>query len=266
VGKVRLLLDFRVEIRLVDKEGNSPLHIGTSAGHTSFVRNLLELGRGLVDNMVEIVNRRNSRGETALHLACTSDRTDIALELCSSGADTSARGAGGAVPLHWARSEEMVRLLLSKGADPLAEDDTGRSPLHAACEAGNAEAAKALCRGGALTFARDHSSRTPLAIACERGDAATVAALLDHYADPNQGSGTHLTPLHIACANGDLQMINLLVSRGARWSCLNRERQTPLEFFLIQRLHQSAAAIASSDDHGDIFCILEDAMLPIWAK
>jgi len=75
--------------------------------------------------------------------------------------------ASGATPLHLAvlfNQSEMVRFLVSKGADPgtRARDEHGGTPLHWAAALGNIEMAERLIESGADVNAADNNGFTPL--------------------------------------------------------------------------------------------------------
>ena len=64
----------------------------------------------------------------------------LAAEHLAPGADFNARLAGGLVPLHWACADGrhgLVRHMLEHGADPRVADETGRTPLVLALQAGS---------------------------------------------------------------------------------------------------------------------------------
>lgn len=104
-------------------------------------------------------------------------------ELCGNGADVNARQRGGSSVLHGAvarRDPELVRLAIRKGADALALDERGRSPLVLAEELGWEEGARLLAAAERLPrdnrasrFALD-ASRAPV----RRPDLSDVPAAL----------------------------------------------------------------------------------------
>jgi Ankyrin repeats (3 copies) len=72
-----------------------------------------------------------------------------------------------------------------------------------------------------LPFANEAQRHEALALASQNHRHAVVALLLDAGVDPNrfnpQGMHSHQTPLHSASFAGDMTLVQLLVSRGARY-------------------------------------------------
>ncbi|KAK6177685.1 hypothetical protein SNE40_015738 [Patella caerulea] len=74
-------------------------------------------------------------------------------------------------PLHRAAyngHEEMVKLLLSKGADVKAETEDGWHPLHSACRWNSTSCAEILIQNGADINAVTHGGLTPLHLAASQ--------------------------------------------------------------------------------------------------
>src|SRR5207253_2055287 len=86
--------------------------------------------------------------------------------LIARGADVNARDTTGATALEqaaWKGEESMIRLLISKGADPkCANPNSGVTPLHAAASRGYKIVADVLLDAGASATARDKLGATPL--------------------------------------------------------------------------------------------------------
>jgi len=105
-------------------------------------------------------------GWTPLHLAAT---PEIAGMLLDAGADIQARNrhkfAGpGNSPLHGAtylNRQDVVRVLLERGADPNARDNAGLTALHLAAGNGWVDCARALLEAGADANARTNGEGVP---------------------------------------------------------------------------------------------------------
>ncbi|KAK1573274.1 ankyrin repeat-containing domain protein, partial [Colletotrichum navitas] len=89
------------------------IHIAAAAGHDTIISTLLASGELVVDE-------RDSGGNTALHVAVVSRKTDVVACLLSCRADANAENALGWTPLHIAIQigyVEAVTLLIAYGGD-----------------------------------------------------------------------------------------------------------------------------------------------------
>jgi len=78
---------------------------------------------------------------------------------------------------------EIADILIKRGADVNARDNTGRTPLHFACQSGNINLVNMLIENGALVNERDNRGRTPLHFAALSSDCKLIATLLLKGAD-----------------------------------------------------------------------------------
>jgi hypothetical protein len=104
--------------------------------------------------------------------------------------------ASGTTPLEAARDAEMLRLVLTAGADPNHTDEYGQTELHRAAQL---------------------------------PDAAVAEALLDAGAEPNRKDASGATPLDEARANGNGELEALLLQRGALETEVTAETGTAIE-------------------------------------
>lgn len=121
------------------------------------------------------------------------------------------RDEHGMTPLHMAAcfaGDELIDLLLNRGAGPNAYDSDGWSPLHAAVDEGRREVADRLLKAG---------GRLDVFTAAGLGRSMEVAALL--RADPSavhaREGGSGGTALHWAASSGHVQVLELLLDQGA---------------------------------------------------
>lgn len=95
-----------------------------------FTNYLISLGLNL--------EKRNCYGNSALHLICKRNRTNLQLvkTLLDSGAELNHRDSGGSTALHLAarhHKTNVVKYLVRRGANIIQLDFKNRSPLHNAC-------------------------------------------------------------------------------------------------------------------------------------
>ena len=96
----------------------------------------------------------------------TATEADVQAEL-DGGADVMARNEWGRTPLHRAGSPEVIQPLLAAGADVMARDAVDNTPLHKAAHYGYAEKIQALLAAGADAKAKDKDGETPWALSQE---------------------------------------------------------------------------------------------------
>ena len=124
--------------------GEAPLEYAIYHSPLPFVRALLELGAD--------PNYEDHAGFPSLIAALASGRADTAdlvRLLLSFGADVGQRGVNDCTPLHWAAGADdapMIEILLAHGADPGARTriDDYETPLEAAERGGRTNAVRAL--------------------------------------------------------------------------------------------------------------------------
>jgi ankyrin repeat protein len=122
-------------------DGFTPLGLAAFFGNPEAARILLASGAN--PNLAA----RNGTKVAPLHSAVAGGNTEIVRELLTHGADVHARQEGGFTPLHSAAAdggEQTIRLLLAHGADRAARDDAGKTPADFARERGRENAAQLL--------------------------------------------------------------------------------------------------------------------------
>lgn len=120
---IKLLLEYKADISIVDEDSVTPLHLACARGRPKIIEFLVEQGAA-----IEVVD---SKGATPLHHACFHGTVDIIAFLLSKGANIEARTKKGQTPLHFACKSsnlEVIELLLSKGANSNVRT-IGESPL-----------------------------------------------------------------------------------------------------------------------------------------
>jgi len=120
----------------------------------------------------------------------------------------------------------IVRFLLSKGANPNTGKDTGETALALAAQAGHPEIVRILLDAGADINApvmrRDYDQRfndfgrTPLMVAIHYGRIEVVKLLLKHHANDNYKSPTGETALGLAKRYKQTHILQMLKQAGAK--------------------------------------------------
>jgi ankyrin repeat protein len=232
-----LLLQFPEVVQNIDRRdasGNTALFLASQVWKPEAVRVLLEFGANvhLVSDDVRRSNKPLQKrrqidqafGKTALHawagMGCYSrkyledctleDMETIATLLIESGCDVDARDLDGRTALFgWiyqtcvgngpGRCERFVSVLLRHGANPMATDRRGNTPLHmwtgAKCED---RAIQLLLNAGAnINAARTLDGWTPLHSAISRCRDLDFDRFIGYGADFNRQDHDGNTPLHL---------------------------------------------------------------------
>ena len=136
VDAVRALLDAGADTSAKDREGMSPLHfVARTYGHSYSVPLLVDAGADIA--------AKDNNGWTPLHFAVSLTHSwETTRALLDAGADVSAKasksvdpekalfsGRAESTPLHFARLEKVAQMLLEAGADVMAEDAAGCTPV-----------------------------------------------------------------------------------------------------------------------------------------
>jgi ankyrin repeat protein len=249
----RILLDAKASPNdVIPKSGATPLIIASAIGHPDVVALLLD--KGADPNVVD------ANGFTSLHHAVrdsdygvdpASKATAVTIvkTLLAHGANPNARlqldkdkmaaerkaQAGGA----GARTKRTAITITEIELE-------GATPLALAAEVNNIEAVKVLVEGGADPLIPTEQGTTPLILAAgagtdvqrarsleERATAIQTARyLVDHGADVNAAGQFGWTALHAATYQGLNDVVELLVSKGAKIDAMDGLGQTPLSISL----------------------------------
>jgi len=133
VPRLRLLLEFGADVRAEDGGGHAPLYRAANGmGDELRGREAVEL---LIAHGADVNQRSGVGGMTPLHMSARRGTTGVAEALLDAGADIDAKDKGAETPLRRAvncNQEQMVALLVARGADRLSIDKKGRIAVDAA--------------------------------------------------------------------------------------------------------------------------------------
>jgi ankyrin repeat protein len=259
-------------LRMHDFNGFTLLMRAAKSGHLETISVLLNSGAD--------ANERDRLGWSALRIAAHGKNMDAANVLLAHGATTDifvivamndyetvahwlekhpdlifANDGLGAQPLHWAAefgNIGVVELLLRLGAKATVTDSWGMTPLHATAQGalgGCVEIAMALLNSGAKVNAVDHGNDTPLIWAARHQSLDLVNLLLTRGAKVQVRNRLGNTSLHSAIARPNEDAINsmLIVERlldaGADINARNENSETPLVVALEREQPQIAGLL-----------------------
>ncbi len=171
------------------------------------------------------INSRDENGETLLPGALLAGRSEIAIFLIEEGADVNIKSYWEYTPLHWARDAEIVKLLLSAGADANARNRiNGETPLH---NTENAEITKLLLDAGADVNARDDDGETPFFKAVHGKYVHQIYDREKHYIECSEGGGCsedeQYEPTSNVTYEETIAMIDILIEYGADVKAKNKK-------------------------------------------
>ncbi len=196
-------------LRGTEPPSAEPLFQAIQKADTAAVKRLLD--RGLSSNA------RDAEGTPALMAATLYAGADGVKLLLDRGANPNGANAAGATPLMWAIPNlAKVRLLVEHGADVNARSTSlQRTPLLiAASYPGAVEVLRLLLSKGADIHAKDKSGLHALGRATTYADVEVVRFLVEHGCDPNEeGYGAARLRLY---ARHHLPAIEYLLSKGLK--------------------------------------------------
>jgi ankyrin repeat protein len=110
---------------------------------------------------------------------------------------------------------EMVRLLLDKGADiQIRNKETQSTALMEAVAGNHADVIRLLAQNGADVNEKDVLNRTPLHVACMWGFIEVADTLIELGAKTDALDMTDQTPLMVAEQNGNTKIVEFLKNAG----------------------------------------------------
>jgi len=123
----------------------------------------------------------------------------------------------------------LTHVFVALGANTKETGQDGMSALHFAGYLGADQVIPLLVEKGAPIDLRDKEGRTALHLAAYVGQASAVAVLLDHQADPEIKESTGgMTALHLAVAQKHSETVQVLLEKGANLSPKEKNGYTPL--------------------------------------
>ena len=158
------------DVRIVD---------AARTGNTDLVRSMLENG-------ISVNSCRNLTRETALHVACFFNHSDVLKLLVDAGASINAVTRSQFTPLHYAADsgnleDHDLQLLLLAGAEVTARDVDGNTPLHTSARMGRLNTFKILAVEGANAYVRELSGCSYLTASNNAGESPLSLVESRHF-------------------------------------------------------------------------------------
>lgn len=217
-----------------------------------------------------------ARRGTPLHVCAATDRISIAEFLVDEAKANvnSKKGPHGCTALHIACRAgfyDMASMLVSKGADVLAKDESGEEPLHRCIEKGSLKIASLLLENGANASCTNNAGLTPmhLAAAFSRSD-LFFDVLAKHGANAN-ASCTKVyddwdggrAPLHYAAHTGHLGSFRKLIELGADLKKMSGVGWPALFYAVEANRKDVVEFIVKKDLEEGVHCVVDKNRTPL---
>ncbi|KAL5018205.1 hypothetical protein ScPMuIL_003927 [Solemya velum] len=244
---VQELLCAGASLEKTDQNGNTAYHWAVMS-KPEIILVLAEVDRQ------KVVDFLNASGETAIMVACKMVLPDAVEALLLAGADPSVTACDlypihmatkmssikcikllcekhpeqmfskdkhhGGVPLHWARTKEVVETLCRQGSDVNIKSSTGHTPLNVMMMMKRTECVMEILCFGADSRIGDEDGNTSLHWAVEKDDVELARTFVVFGADVNLRNNRNQTPRHLAATskakNKDIILYILHVSGAKR--------------------------------------------------
>lgn len=199
----QVLLKYGASTELRTPEGRSALHLcleGDSKGGVKVTECLLDSNPGLIE-------QRDEKERTALHLAVLKAHQKITKLLLERGADPNIREENGKTSLLMAaesRAPKPSRAQTNMGRVSTVSTSATIPSMSSSTSSGSRRSSST-----SYTHATSSSSKPASRV-------AIIALLLDNGADPTIADYTDNLPLHSACKQDDIETIKLLLQKWAQ--------------------------------------------------
>ncbi|MGD8765475.1 MAG: ankyrin repeat domain-containing protein [Desulfobacteraceae bacterium] len=164
------------------------------------------------------INKGNEFGYTLLHISARENKIEIVKYLVSQGADVNAQDDFNEIPLFKAvrrANIELIKYLVYQGSKINTLNIRRESPLHAAVIERRLDIAKFLVSQGAEVNTKDINGESLLHEAVYQNDLELIRYLTSQGAEVNVHDKYDVYPIHNAAYDGRLEIVRQLISQGA---------------------------------------------------
>ncbi|KAF2428859.1 putative proteasome regulatory particle subunit [Tothia fuscella] len=209
------------------QESKYAIHEAAREGRSAAVESLLNANPSLA-------TRRDEDERLPLHWAVSYNHMPIVQLLVEwKDFDVDAQDSIGWTPLMMASSrkdsDEILDLLLARGADVNKTNNNAQTPLHFATSKNSLTTARKLIIAGASTRKKDKRQQLPLHRAAAIGSVPMLKLLLDNKSPMNATDIDSFTGLHHAISEGHGDAALFLLKEGINWRKEDREGNVALK-------------------------------------
>lgn len=220
---VSTLCTYKAVLDAMDKRGDTPLYWAARHGHMEAVQHLCSKGAN--------INHQDNTMETALHVSARYDQFEVLSYLCRMGAAVDIKDEHGDTPLlcgTWHGYFGIVECLVDAGSSVTCANNEGETPLHVAAVRGYLPIVKFFCERGANINALDKLGCTPLHLAVRRNRLDVVQYLCQQKCEVDIMNVNGDTALHDSCREGDIDVFLTLLEANCPVHFSNKNNCTPL--------------------------------------
>ncbi len=231
------------DVEATNKAGQTALHYAVLNGEAEIVHLLLERGAN--------VNARDNDGIVPLHYAIE----DVGLSrlLLLKGADFAAKDARKRMPLHYAYDAKatQTRHLLELWAEVKQGKTQSNDALRVALKLPTHKVERildAVAVGADDVTATDKAGRTALHWAAQAGEADLVKMLLDKGADAKALDGAGNTPFDLARQNSQVEVESVLAAWKEKGASTSRKKQEAEQSQAVEESLNTIEAPKTTDE------------------
>lgn len=195
---IKHILRTDCDVREVDKDGNSALHLAVESDNSESVEYLIN---ALLGTDAFLIDQSNKSGFTPLHLTAKT------------------------------KSFEVFDILRSSGADVKTSLQNGQQFIHLAALSGNKEFLEKTLRYIPNRKVQDFQKKSPLHLATEKGHTGIAGLLLKDYTPQeaiNERDYRGFSLFEVGCMNGHLGIVNLFIEKFDYRTCAKTCSTNPL--------------------------------------
>lgn len=268
---VTLLLAHGADPTLPNSVGITPLMVASHAGELAIAVALLDPHHL---HAQATLDDQDEEGRTALSYACAANHEDLVALLLRKGANSQKPCHQGFTPLMLATKAGNVGVqesLLGSGARSTidAVDVYGDTALHHAVSRCDMKSIQVLLTNGASPrMQQSHTGATPLAEAVEAGSLEMVRLFLryddDDKAVVNLADHFARTPLHRAAAHTHTHIVDVLIDHGALVFPVDEDEVTPLMTACRRRRHATVLRLLRDATPDQVNMVQHQGFSALW--
>eukprot|EP01100_Stratorugosa_tubuloviscum_P002594 TRINITY_DN1616_c1_g1_i2.p1 TRINITY_DN1616_c1_g1~~TRINITY_DN1616_c1_g1_i2.p1 ORF type:complete len:536 (+),score=197.85 TRINITY_DN1616_c1_g1_i2:74-1681(+) len=219
------------------REDREALYSAVQFGNFTQLKNLIETK--FYSDLTDVINERSIEGKNLLHLCCEHNYVEIAA------------------------------YLLSKGANPNAEEEYANTPLiiNALSCQGDERLTELLIKNGAIANCKSMFGLVPIILATDNGFIKVIQTLFElGKADLSAQDNLGNTTLHVAARRGHLEIVKWLLQNGINANLTNKNGENAFQLAInteIRSLIKKAIGVEDSNNENEIQILKEKELFQL---